>query len=252
MIQLRPLQHPRVLHRQYNNLHRRLQLRRRQQVTQSECNSGTLAAPSFADDERPLLHSLVPRSQLHHLESQLTSTRTELSELYKTQSQNAQRLLDLNERLKTRDDDDRARTSDVQSLREERDRLARREADLRDAAGEKDRVIEMLQDELSTLSLELNQVESRNDDLKRDNAALLQRWLERARQEADNVNDANRFVQENIERRKNLGLPVKDLEGAGSGGGGGGGGSRGHNQENEEAGKRSSSESNETSRARGS
>lgn len=194
----------------------------------------------------PLLHSLVPRSQLHHLESQLTSTRTELSELYKTQSQNAQRLLDLNERLKTRDDDDRTRTSDVQSLREERDRLARREADLRDAAGEKDRVIEMLQDELSTLSLELNQVESRNDDLKRDNAALLQRWLERARQEADNVNDANRFVQENIERRKNLGLPVKDIEGACSGGG-----SRGH-QENEEAGKRSSSESNETSRARGS
>lgn len=75
---------------------------------------------------------------------------------------------------------------------------------MRDAAGEKDRVIEMLQDELRTLSLELNQVEGRNDDLKRDNAALLQRWLDRAREEAEKVNEANRFVEE-IEKRKRAG-----------------------------------------------
>lgn len=59
----------------------------------------------------------------------------------------------------------------------------------------------MLQDELRTLSLELNQVEARNDDLKRDNASLLQRWLDRARDEADKVNEANKFLEE-IQQRK--------------------------------------------------
>lgn len=61
----------------------------------------------------------------------------------------------------------------------------------------------MLQDELRTLSLELNQVEARNDDLKRDNASLLQRWLDRARDEADKVNEANRFLEEIEKRKKN-------------------------------------------------
>lgn len=60
----------------------------------------------------------------------------------------------------------------------------------------------MLQDELRTLSLELGQVEMRNDDLKRDNAALLKRWLDRARDEAERVNEANRYVEEVEERRR--------------------------------------------------
>jgi hypothetical protein len=54
----------------------------------------------------------------------------------------------------------------------------------------------MLQDELSALSLELNQVELRNDDLKRDNASLLQRWLDRMNDEAEKMNEGNRFLQE--------------------------------------------------------
>lgn len=59
----------------------------------------------------------------------------------------------------------------------------------------------MLQDELSALSLELNQVEIRNDDLKRDNASLLQRWLDRMNDEAEKMNEGNLFLQE-VEQRK--------------------------------------------------
>jgi phosphoglycerate-specific signal transduction histidine kinase len=59
----------------------------------------------------------------------------------------------------------------------------------------------MLQDELSALSLELNQVEIRNDNLKRDNASLLQRWLDRMNDEAEKMNEGNRFLQE-VEQRK--------------------------------------------------
>ena len=63
------------------------------------------------------------------------------------------------------------------------------------------RKIQMLQDELSALSLELNQVELRNDNLKRDNASLLQRWLDRMNDEAEKMNEGNRFLQE-VEQRK--------------------------------------------------
>lgn len=59
----------------------------------------------------------------------------------------------------------------------------------------------MLQDELSALSLELNQVELRNDNLKRDNASLLQRWLDRMNDEAERMNEGNRFLQEVDQRR---------------------------------------------------
>lgn len=59
----------------------------------------------------------------------------------------------------------------------------------------------MLQDELSALSLELNQVEIRNDGLKRDNASLLQRWLDRMNDEAEKMNEGNRFLQEVEQRR---------------------------------------------------
>jgi hypothetical protein len=59
----------------------------------------------------------------------------------------------------------------------------------------------MLQDELSALSLELNQVELRNDDLKRDNASLLQRWLDRMNDEAEKMNEGNQFLQEVEQKR---------------------------------------------------
>jgi cob(I)alamin adenosyltransferase len=62
-------------------------------------------------------------------------------------------------------------------------------------------LFQMLQDELSALSLELNQVELRNDNLKRDNASLLQRWLDRMNDEAEKMNEGNRFLQE-VEQRK--------------------------------------------------
>lgn len=166
--------------------------------------------PTLRDDFKRSCYSPSPnpippaepsQAHLHALDAQLSTLRSELASAYKSQSQASQRLLELQEQRLAREDEHRRSEAELSALREERDRAARRERDLRDASGEKDRVIEMLQDELRTLSLELNQVEARNDDLKRDNASLLQRWLDRARQEAERVNEANTFVEE-IERRK--------------------------------------------------
>ncbi|CAD6945268.1 unnamed protein product [Tilletia controversa] len=135
------------------------------------------------------------------LESQLISLREELAELYKTQGQNAQRLLVMNETLRERQDAERLSTDELRTLREERDRLVRKVQDYAEAMVEKDKSIQVLQDELNTLSLELGQVELRNEHLAKDNAALLQRWLDKVQDEANQLNDANDFVRE-VEKKR--------------------------------------------------
>ncbi|PWN37426.1 autophagy protein 16 [Meira miltonrushii] len=138
----------------------------------------------------------VKQAYITSLEGQLQSMRDELATLYKTQSQNAQRLLVLNEQIRNKDEREREQTDESRKTTDEMVRLKRKEEDLRGVVGEKDKMIQLLQDELSALSLELNQVEIRNEDLKRDNASLLQRWLDRMNDEAEKMNEGNQFLQE--------------------------------------------------------
>lgn len=51
----------------------------------------------------------------------------------------------------------------------------------------------VLHDEISTLQLELGQIEERNQNLTRDNAKLLQRWLDAKQAEVNKMNEANDF-----------------------------------------------------------
>lgn len=53
-----------------------------------------------------------------------------------------------------------------------------------------------MQDELHSLELELSQLEIQNDNLKTDNAALLQRWIHAKTEEARKMNEANAFLEE--------------------------------------------------------
>ncbi len=136
------------------------------------------------------------------LESQLSSARAELAGQYKVQSQNAQRLLDLTESLRTHELAASSSAAQLQQMGTERERLQRALADGRAALAEKDRTITLLQDELNMLNLELGQVEMRNDALRRDNASLLQRWLDRMNAEASGMNEANRLAEEQAARKK--------------------------------------------------
>lgn len=128
------------------------------------------------------------------LESQVASLKEELAGLYRTQSQNAQRLLALSDSL--RDTEDRARDEADQrkSLRADLDRTQRRCQDLEASLKEKEKMIVHLNDELQTNGLEFNQLEERNQKLVKDNKNLLQRWLDRMNQEAQQVNEANAFI----------------------------------------------------------
>jgi autophagy-related protein 16 len=55
--------------------------------------------------------------------------------------------------------------------------------------------LQILHDEISTLQLELGQIEERNRDFKKDNAKLLQRWLDAKQAEANKMNEANEFYE---------------------------------------------------------
>jgi len=58
---------------------------------------------------------------------------------------------------------------------------------------EKDRTAQILHDEIATLQLELGQIEERNQALSKDNAVLLQRWLDAKQNEANLMNEANQL-----------------------------------------------------------
>lgn len=165
-------------------------------ATRGSFSSATGGGGGGAGDSNP-----VQEAYVKSLELQLGKVRDELGTQYKTTSQNAQRLLELNEVLRTHDQGAKTLESDLRSTMTERDRLQRQVADQADALREKNATVELLQDELNTLSLELNQVEKRNDELGRDNAQLLQRWLDAKNEEAQRMNDANIYLQE-VERRR--------------------------------------------------
>lgn len=55
--------------------------------------------------------------------------------------------------------------------------------------------LQILHDEISTLQLELGQIEDRNQTLTKDNAKLLQRWLDAKQVEANKMNEANEFYE---------------------------------------------------------
>lgn len=68
-------------------------------------------------------------------------------------------------------------------------KLRDREEELRGKA----KLIENVQDENVTLNLQLNMVEERSEALKKENAELVSRWMERVGREAERMNEEGKF-----------------------------------------------------------
>ncbi|TNY22914.1 autophagy protein 16-domain-containing protein [Rhodotorula diobovata] len=130
------------------------------------------------------------------LEAQLAQARADLSEQYRLQSANAQRLLALSDSLRDAQDRARDERDELRQLRAEVDGLRERAKWHKEIVHEKEKQLVILQDEHTSLSLELSQLELQNDHLKTDNASLLARWLEAKAHEADRMNEANLFMDE--------------------------------------------------------
>ncbi|EOQ99485.1 hypothetical protein J056_001808 [Wallemia ichthyophaga EXF-994] len=127
---------------------------------------------------------------IQSLQSQLHSYRDELTNFYKSQNIHNLKLLNLNELLRDKDNSLRAIEAENLSLKASVSRLTKAREDDFEGKRERERGIESLQDDLATLKLELDQVELRNQDLKNDNANLLQRWLDRMNDEAQHMNQS--------------------------------------------------------------
>ncbi|CAE6463628.1 unnamed protein product [Rhizoctonia solani] len=130
------------------------------------------------------------------LESQITALRDELAAVYKTQGQNAQRLLSMNETLREKEEQTRLNLEELRHAKEELERLRKITKDHKEQIEEKNRALQVLIDEAQTHQLELSQIEQRNEELKKDNAGLLQRWLDHMNEAASKMNHANAFYSE--------------------------------------------------------
>lgn len=130
------------------------------------------------------------------LESQITSLRDELAAVYKTQGQNAQRLLSMNETLREKEEQTRVNLEELRQVKDEVERLRRISKDHNEQIAEKNRALQTLIDDAQTHQLELSQIEARNEELKKDNAGLLQRWLDHMNEAANKMNHANNFYTE--------------------------------------------------------
>ncbi|KAF8973777.1 ATG16-domain-containing protein [Flammula alnicola] len=154
----------------------------------------------------------VRAAYLASLETQISSLRDELANLYKTQGQNAQRLLSMNETLREKEELSRIDSENLRKARDEITSLRRKVDQHAELMAEKDRTVQILHDEISTSLLELTQVEERNQTLAKDNAKLLQRWLDAKQVEANRMNEANEFY-ENMRSRHDTVLSWRDGSG---------------------------------------
>ncbi|KAK0465349.1 ATG16-domain-containing protein [Desarmillaria tabescens] len=177
-------------------------LRAAQSVRGNNPSSSTVFVPGTSE-ENPVL-------------SAYQSLRDEIAGAYKSQTQNTQRLLAMTETL--REKEEASRIGD-ENLRKTRDELAvlRRKVDQHnELMAEKDRTVQILHDEISTLQLELGQIEERNQTLIKDNAKLLQRWLDAKQAEANKMNEANEFYENMRSRHQNVTTWRDETLGAGT------------------------------------
>ncbi|KAF8969538.1 hypothetical protein BGZ46_010659 [Entomortierella lignicola] len=129
------------------------------------------------------------------LEAQVASLKEERAELYKTQGTNAQRLLDLNDLLRNREATLAQNKEEIRRLTEANNIFAHKNQDLLDHLNEKNVTIQVIQDELQTLQLEMGKMDEKQRELEKENSQLLQRWLKMKNEEADRMNAANVFLE---------------------------------------------------------
>ncbi|KIY69656.1 ATG16-domain-containing protein [Cylindrobasidium torrendii FP15055 ss-10] len=170
-------------------------IRAAQTVKGNNPSSSTVFVAGSAD-ENPVLSAYTAS-----LESQISSLRDEIASAYKSQTQNTQRLLAMTETLREKEEQSRISEENLRKARDELAGLRRKTDQHNELMTEKDRTVQILHDEISTLQLELGQIEDRNQTLIKDNAKLLQRWLDAKQAEANKMNEVNEFYQDTLRMR---------------------------------------------------
>ncbi|GHJ83785.1 hypothetical protein NliqN6_0187 [Naganishia liquefaciens] len=123
------------------------------------------------------------------LEKQLSQLRTEVSNLYRAQSQSTSRQLSLTDALRAKDVELHQITSQLQTTLASLARLEAREKEHSDRSRLQNDQIQRLHDELLAVNLELSLQVERNKALEGDNASLLQRWIDKMNDRAEQMNE---------------------------------------------------------------
>lgn len=85
----------------------------------------------------------------------------------------------------------KTQTKQVQTLTVERDSLRLKVRDQSEELRIKKHMLEQVQDDVLALEMQLNVAENQKTQIAAENKQLIERWMRRAREEADNMNAAN-------------------------------------------------------------
>ncbi|KAI8055850.1 WD40-repeat-containing domain protein [Syncephalis plumigaleata] len=132
--------------------------------------------------------SVATAEQCQLLEKELARMREEAEQLRQLHNETQKRLIEQHEQLKeARVKESQAQTEIAQLNDELKVQISRVDMQ-REQLREKDITVQVLQDELSTAQLELYKMDERTKSLEQENKQLLDRWLKKMNQEADDMN----------------------------------------------------------------
>ncbi|KAI9255130.1 WD40-repeat-containing domain protein [Phascolomyces articulosus] len=181
------------------------------------------------------------QQRVAELDRRIHDLNEERAEMYKTQSGNAQRLVHMNEQLQKATETEKRNSAEYDSYylfiyllwikhvnsdkKNPRKpfRIKKLTASVKqlgtkcdlqtEQLREKDIAIQILQDELAAIQLEITTTEERNKKLEKENAQLLQRWLDKMNQEAEKMNEATEFYENFLEQARNVGQTIRKTSG---------------------------------------
>ncbi|KAI9598818.1 autophagy-related protein 16 [Syncephalis fuscata] len=131
---------------------------------------------------------VVTAEQCQLLERELVRMREEAEQLRTLHKDTQQRLIEQHELLKETKTKEELAQIKVEQLSDELKVQTSRVDMQREQLREKDVTVQVLQDELSTAQLELYKMDERTKTLEIENKQLLDRWLQKMNQEADDMN----------------------------------------------------------------
>lgn len=148
-----------------------------------------LSTPSASSAKQPTTKE--PPTATTTTDPAQSRLRTDLAEALRQKSSLEARLRKTTSERDTLQATQRSQARAVRDLSGERDSLRLRVGDQAEELRVKKQMMQQMQDEVLALEMQLNVAEAQKAKIAAENKHLIERWMRRARQEADDMNAAN-------------------------------------------------------------
>lgn len=128
--------------------------------------------------------------------------KAERTDLYRLQAMNAQRVLEVSDAKRDLESQLAATQTDLETLRKDHSSTISKLKDREDLLIEKDRAIQILRDEHSAVSLELDTKTARLKELEKENKEVLERYIKLKTGLAEKMNEANAVMEDAIKMKE--------------------------------------------------